>query len=70
MTYVLLALAALVYLWPDAKPPRSQHTTGSQAAFEALMAVQSRLIRTQAFSEPCQEAVRTLAAAIAAGADL
>lgn len=69
MTYVLLALAAVVYLWPAGNLTAPNRSTGYQAALMALSAVRSQLVRTQAFSAPCQEAIRTLTLALVEGAD-
>lgn len=73
MTYLLLALAALVYLWPDGKQHQASTETSSttyQAALGSLTAVRARLIQTQSFSDSCREAFRTLAMAVVEGSDL
>lgn len=73
MTYLLLALAALVYLWPAEKhPPTATETSSTtyQAALSSLTAVRARLIQTQSFSDSCREAFRTLAMAVVEGSDL
>jgi len=67
MTYLLLALAALVYLWPAGKQFDDQPTT--RLALSALAIVRDRLVRTQSFSGPCQEAVRTLTLTLIEGTD-
>lgn len=69
MTYLLLALAATVYLWPAGKAA-PHPSTDYQAALTALSIVRSRLARTQSFSGSCQEAFRVLTMAHVEGADL
>lgn len=72
MTYLLIALAALVYLWPAGKQPapapeppaEPPASPGLETALSAVAQIRSYLTRQGRYSEPCLQSLQTLTVAI------